>query len=155
MIIGVIGVQVVLPGSYLPEKIYWNVVLKDAQTLRNLNVTYEMIYKKLENLIVLGMRDTSEKLIEGKFRVTLGSSSLGYQICPFSKIHDDNVGPFTIFPLVCSRGNYDVTITNMIINKSIHFSSLLPHLIQVHNFFEGKVKYRLDPEEIVEVLELR
>jgi hypothetical protein len=52
------------------------------------------------------------------------------------------------------RGSKDYTITNIKTGDSISFSELLIHLISVHHFFEGDVKHRLAPIEIIDVLEI-
>jgi hypothetical protein len=85
-------------------------------------------------------------LIDGKFMM----HDVGYgggEICPFhpkeDKLHQ-GIG----------YGSSEYFIKNMKNGKSIKFSSLLPHMIQYHSFFEGHVTYRLNPQDVVECLEI-
>jgi hypothetical protein len=65
---------------------------------------------------------------------------MGSQKCPFSDTYIDGYG------------DTDYILYNKIKQKSIKFGSLHIHLIQEHCFFEGKGGYRLNPEDLVEVL---
>ena len=82
---------------------------------------------------------------------------MGYQGCPFWKegiINEDGQSKEIIFPCH-ARSDGDHTITNNMLGKTIQASQLLPHLILYHHFYEGNVAYRIPPEELIEVLEIR
>jgi len=83
-----------------------------------------------------------EPVIEGKYKVT-SIGTLGFQHCPFGGCTSR------------ARGSNDYTITNLKTGCSIRFGELITHLIGVHEFFEGKgTSYRLDPEKLLQVIEI-
>jgi len=97
-------------------------------------------------------------IIDGKYLMHI-CSYRGSQQCPFK---NNELDPrYHGYDYGCS----DVTITNLETNKTITFGTLLLHMIEYHQFFEGNGSlidqkqcdntYRLDPSEIVELLELK
>lgn len=52
-------------------------------------------------------------------------------------------------------GNTDFTVKNMDLNESFTFNTLLPHMIEAHHFFGGSVSYRVDPETVIRVLNIK
>jgi hypothetical protein len=49
----------------------------------------------------------------------------------------------------------DFTVTNLGTGKTLKFSPLVPYYIARYGFYEGKTDYRVDPEAIIEVFQLR
>ena len=87
-------------------------------------------------------------LINNKYLV-LSVSYRGKQGCPFAcsenvedKLYRRNLG------------SHDYLIININKLKCIFLSDLLIHLIDKHGFFEGSVKYRLDPKLAIDVFDL-
>lgn len=125
----------------------------DQDVLRRHGVNYQTIAKRLSDLV------RSAKLggavVDGKFIVASQEPCMGFQYCPFSPEDDSKAsGPSTRYDKVCPGTNQDFTITNQQSGASIRFSGLLPHLIGAHHFFLGHVPHRLDPQRVIEVLEL-
>jgi hypothetical protein len=74
-------------------------------------------------------------LVENKF-IMLAIKTKGYQGCPFSGCK--------------GCGSDDYSILNINNKKSCKFSDLVIHLIRDHEFFEGDVEYRVDPQAAVD-----
>jgi hypothetical protein len=73
-----------------------------------------------------------------RFRITL-EYTLGYQDSPF------NDG---------TRTSGEATLENLSNGKKIHYSLLVPDMIERYGFYEGKgTPYRVDPRKIVEVFD--
>jgi hypothetical protein len=49
----------------------------------------------------------------------------------------------------------DFTVTNLGTGKTLKFSPLVPYYIARYGFYEGKTDYRIEPEAIIEVFQLR
>jgi len=142
-------------GGFLSkgEKLY-DVFQKDDETLKRLNMTYDKIADKLDEIVKFS-RTSPEKIR------TLGNLEikricyLGYKGCPFGcseeliKLGDDYKD---LLDKTRSAVDYEVTNTNL--KESIFFSELHCHLIRDHHFFEGNTKYRLDPEKCIRILEI-
>lgn len=126
----------------------------DVMILEKKKVTFEAIAKKLEYIAKLAMNKESDELIQSKFKVNFNNYPLGKQYCPFSKISDITPSSQSNFEGACGESNFDFVIHNVNLNRSIMVSGLLTHLIRKHHFFEGHVQYRLDPLEVIEVLEI-
>lgn len=88
----------------------------------------------------------------------------GYQFCPFgsqekekekskSKINANNNDDDEL--LQCNEhDDTDVMITNLKTKEYVTFPRLMVHLIEEHEFFEGSTPYRLDPEQVVRILNI-
>jgi|GEM_PF-2048463 len=98
----------------------------------------------LTRLVIPPKRDV---LVEGKFLVS-SVSYCGWQDCPFENSQGEP----------CQEIIYsttDFSIKNTINQQSIDFPGLAIHLIRDHHFFEGSVKYRVDPEKAIGVLGIK
>lgn len=81
----------------------------------------------------------------GQFLVDIVSWG-GSQECPF-KVDKHYHG--------YRYGADDVLVVNLRTKESLTFSSLLPHMIAKHGFFEGQGLYRVDPERLIRVLNIQ
>lgn len=133
----------------------------DAETLKKHKVTHKQMGDLLESLAVkssllcykhmqkqrsdkfLGFSPPPKAVIDGKYQVTAGMMTKGYQECPFSR---NPQSP-------CGTSSGGRTIENLITKKNFYVDDLLSHLIKEHGFFEG-TEYRLDPELACEVLDM-
>lgn len=105
------------------------------------------------------------KIIDNKFLVISSGTKICQQ-CAFStekiiRYRDDQREEGAIFfrkeGLNCGKGygSVDYVIHNIKTGKNLRFGDLLIHMIRDHSFFEGNVCYRLDPHEVIGVLELK
>ncbi|MBA3602971.1 MAG: hypothetical protein H0W50_04880 [Parachlamydiaceae bacterium] len=117
-------------------------------------ITYYAIAVRLSSIFRYSQGIGKGKLVENKFKVTVDGPWMNAQFCPFTLYSDHNASPFESIKNPCSMANLDITITNVESGRSIKFSSLLPHLIHMHHFFEGRVPHRLAPLDIIETLEI-
>jgi hypothetical protein len=142
-----------------------DVVRKDLVTLKQHNLSIEMICDRLDHLIVTALMEINvlnqqnknqhikEIVIEKKYKVEINVSD-SYQYCPFTHVpHKYRPGKKTHIYDACDQNCHTYTITNLINGKTITFSGLLPHLIRDHHFFEGNVPHRLDPLKIITVID--
>jgi hypothetical protein len=128
---------------------------KDKQTLNEKGITYTQIAQKIIFIVNTASKEGVDKLVDLKFKVTIGEKSLCNQYCPFSpKGADWDASPFQDVENACGLGNREITILNTKNNRSITFGSLIVHLIEQHHFFEGSVPHRLPPIDAIETLEL-
>lgn len=153
-----------------------NVIDKDNLTLQRLGITCEQIadrltsiesqYHSLNNLIYEESKNTiSDENKESKYlhrrcseknewilkiESNLLVSCVGYmgaQVCPFrNQALGGNSGNY---------GSIDFTVKNTDLNESFSFNTLLPHMIKTHQFFEGSVSHRVDPETVIRVLNIK
>lgn len=73
----------------------------------------------------------------------------GAQECPFKSPDDDSYYGY-------KYGADDVLVLNLKLQQWARYSSLLPHMIKHHHFFEGQNStYRADPQRLAEVLEVK
>jgi len=134
------------------------VVNKDLETLKENNLTFQIIINRLRNLVntaILELNKINKKeiILEDKYEIKF-VRWMGTQYCPFSNIPDNyNCGPFSSVWGACGSSPDSVTIKNLNNNKEIEFCLLSLHLIEDHHFFEGSVKNRLDPLKIMEVID--
>lgn len=84
----------------------------------------------------------SAELVEEKY-VRHVFAYAGIQTCPF----EDDEG--NRCDQLCSR---DYSIENQTTGEIGYFSELAVHLIRDHYFFEGSVRYRVDPEFVIRLL---
>lgn len=126
-------------GFLGPHESLIDVLLKDNDYVCNtLGLSHQMLAEPLQYIVQYtgaGMGDCC--MYKGVFYKFSHISYSGSQDSPFQ----DN-----------TRGSRDITVTNTQNNKSITFSSLLPHLISRYGFYEGHgTSYRLDPKDILAV----
>lgn len=70
----------------------------------------------------------------------------GSQKCPFQSDSDTSYHGY-------DYGAHDVVITNVDNGEALCYSSLLPHMIKHHHFFEGPLcLHRVEPKQIVKVI---
>jgi hypothetical protein len=141
------------PGEYsmvgflAPNEKLVDIIEKDRLYLESVNITYDQI---ADRLLVIEEKHRhnhqSKSIIENKFEVSMVQYK-GIQECPFQNYNLDNKTHY-------EYGSADITITNLKTNKTIKFGSLMHHLIRSHHFFEGSILFRLDPKEVIEVLEI-
>lgn len=118
-----------------------DIVLHDQRTLKNIGVDAETIAEKLQEFIMIGELGMGGTIEHGDFEVQVFWHK-GKMPCPFGEpgLHHKIVA----------------TVKNMKLNKKIHYSQLSIHLIKEHCFFGGTGStYRLEPEDVVEVLGLQ
>lgn len=85
-------------------------------------------------------------------------SFCGSQGCPFWKEvlhrHSDTAEEKLSVSVCGGTGSSDYTITNKNNGLTMQISSLMPHLIYYHHFYEGNVSNRVDPVLLIQLLEI-
>lgn len=118
-----------------------DIIKEDLLTLSRLGVEAEAIAERLQYFIEEGKKGLETKVDLGDFAVQI-SWDRGLLPCPFGE-------PRRQHKIIA-------TLVNKKLNKEIKYSQLNVHMIKEHGFFEGKGStFRLEPEELVEVLELK
>lgn len=84
------------------------------------------------------------RLVEGIYR-RIRHQYNGVQECPF----EDDAGIFC-----CECRSVDYEITKLSSQETLTVSALTIHLIRDHHFFEGNVRYRIDPKTVIRILEV-
>ncbi len=143
-----------------PDETLSDIIQKDAETLKRLNITNKQIADRLE--VLVGRYQTSIQTVSTPVGMPWPPNSEGHRGQPNCSLVEDKyamcmVGtkgmqecPFGS----CGYGSADYVIYNLKTELWIRFGGLQIHLIRDHGFFEGNVLYRLEPEEVVSVLEL-
>jgi len=148
-------------GFIGPDEKLSEVIEADRIFLEQSRITYKQIVDRLNTLIgkyySTAMHNPNSPLfslgialtIEEKFIVSISSCN-GAQTCPFK---NDQLDPhYHGF----SYGSSDVYIKNIASGREIKIGTLLLHLILAHKFFEGpKCPYRVNPKDLIEILELK
>jgi hypothetical protein len=118
-----------------------DIIVEDDAKVKRLNVTHKKIARKMIEFKQKGIKGMGDFIkIDPHFEVKV-ETVRGKLPCPF--------GDPGIFPKI------NTYIKNLRINKNINYTDLNIHMIWAHGFYEGKgSKFRLDPETIVEVLEI-
>jgi hypothetical protein len=92
-------------------------------------------------------------LIEDRFLFS-AAMARGFQHCPFED-RDGNLCDVTLYEYdVAYYGFMDCLLQNVNNGIRIFFPGLIIHLIRDHHFFEGSLKYRVEPEQVIKLLEL-
>lgn len=118
-----------------------DILMDDQQSLNRLQITSEQIANRLHKLADLGA-DLMEQevLVEKRFRI---------------KVRDDRGK----IPSPWADGLFekgDVDLTDTVTGKTLKWNKLTLRLMSVHGFFGGiGSEYRIDPAEVVEILELK
>jgi len=118
-----------------------DIIKDDLLTLSRLGIEAEVIAERLQYFIEEGKKGLETKVDLGDFTVQI-SWDRGLLPCPFGE----------------PRRHHKIiaTLVNKKLNREIRYSQLNVHTIREHGFFEGKGStFRLEPGELVEVLELR
>jgi hypothetical protein len=114
---------------------------EDDKKVREMGLDHKIIASKMEhfrNCAIDGLGCDVE--IEPHFRVKVDGVR-GRIPCPFGE------------PGVFAK--FNTNVTNIAKNRSITFSDLNIHLVKSHGFYQGKGStYRLEPEELVDTLEI-
>ena len=136
--------QLSTSGFLAPDEDLRSVIMRDNQTLKTLKITHEQIANRLEGLIVKAIKEwdvgrEEEIIIENAFKIGAKYYQVK-QFCPFDS--------------KCPYASKNFVIENLKTRHKIIFSELIIHLIRDHHFFEGNVRYRLDPSEVVQLLQL-
>ena len=118
-----------------------DIIKADLLTLSRLGVEVEAIADRLQYFIEEGKKGLETKVDLGDFTVQI-SWDRGLLPCPFGEPRRHH--------------KISATLYNKKLDKEIMYSQLNVHTIREHGFFEGKGStFRLEPGELVEVLELR
>lgn len=107
---------------------------KDRLFLEKHNVSYSDIVAKLNEVYRIYITEENKNQ-EFEFGYT---EKKGVMSCPFLQKNGENC--------VHSKIKWDMLVVRRATREALTFSSLLPHLIQEHHFFEGGA-YRVDPEK--------
>lgn len=119
----------------------YDIIYADLLTLSRLGTEAEMIADRLQYFINEGKKGLETKVDLGDFTVQI-SWDRGLLPCPFGE-------PKLLHKIIA-------TLVNKKLNKEIKYSQLNVHMIKEHGFFEGKGStFRLEPMELVEVLEVK
>lgn len=112
----------------------------DKKVLDKLNVTALEIGKKMRKLTLKGMDALGDPVEVDGYEIEV-TEYMGYALCPFK----DNR----------KAGKRITDATNLKTGKHMSWTDISIHLIRDHGFFQGLGStFRIDPEEIVDFLEL-
>ncbi|MCP4614443.1 MAG: hypothetical protein GY845_37660 [Planctomycetes bacterium] len=158
------------------DQILSEVIERDRLTLEKYQIEPKQIADRLETIVGKALRTLDlyfrgyvalteqEKwsllagrkggvLIEDRFLFS-ASQARGYQLCPFVD-RDGNSCDVTLYEYSTAYyGDMDCLLQNMNNGIRLFFPGLIIHLIRDHHFFEGSLKYRVEPEQIIKLLEL-
>ena len=119
-----------------------DIIEEDLHTLARLGVTQEQIADHLQYFIEEGKKGLETPVALGDF-TTQVIWRRGMLPSPFGD-------PKRLYHKIVA------TVFNKHLNKELRYTQLNVHMIRDHGFFEGKGSvFRLEPEEIVEVLEIK
>ena len=144
------------------------VIARDNETLNKLGVTHEQIADELE----AKLKEANKRLRDSKGGIERGINGnkagelarevvfgeggkyrarplyyMGSQDCPFERLP-------RFSGVKVGEASSDMTLVNQRLGKGVFFSELHIHLLRYHHFFEGHSRYRLEPNEVVQVLEM-
>ncbi len=118
-----------------------DIIEEDAHTLARLGVTQEQIADRLQYFIEEGKKGLETPVVLDHF-VTEVIWRRGMLPSPFGD-------PKRLYHKIVA------TVSNETTGKHLRYTQLNVHMIRDHGFFEGKGSvFRLEPEEVVEVLEI-
>ena len=147
-----------------------SVITSDSATIQKLGITHKQIGDRLESLMGQATRqvefiahfpydnnsevEEEQETIEEVFLVAV-ERWMGLQFCPFfyEEVKDEESIGTRVY--CCGSTSQDCTIYNKRQKRSVTFSGLMPHLVRDHHFFEGNTSYRLNPEWVIHVLEIK
>ncbi|MFP4563185.1 MAG: hypothetical protein ACLFRY_07715 [Spirochaetia bacterium] len=118
-----------------------DILIEDDAEVKRMGLTHEEIASRMNVLREAGEEGLGEFItVPPNFEVRVDSVR-GKLPCPF-----EHPG---LFPKT------NITVRNTRLGREITYTDLQIHLIEAHGFYEGKgSRYRIDPEELVEVLEI-
>lgn len=113
----------------------------DDGTVGRMGLTHEEIARKMNTLKQAGAEGLGEFIkVPPHFEVKVDSVR-GKLPCPFSH------------PGIYPKTN--TTVVNTKLDKEIIYTDLHIHMIEAHGFYEGRgSRFRLEPKELVEILEV-
>ncbi len=119
-----------------------DIITADDALVRRLGFTHDKIANGMMAMRDAGIRGLGDFInVPPHFEVRVDSVR-GKLPCPF--------GDPGIFPKT------NITVKNTVKNKEITFTDLNIHMILAHGFYQGKDSlFRLEPEELVDVLEIK
>lgn len=118
------------------------ILLEDEALVQRLNTTHKKIAERMKELRDKGLAGLGmfEK-VEDHFEVKVDSMR-GRLPSPF----DDRT--------MIDKQN--TTVRNLKLNKEVTFADFNIHMIEFHGFYQGKGSlFRIDPKDLVEILEVR
>lgn len=117
------------------------ILYADRLRLERLGITKEELAGRMRHFTELGKAQLGQAIVvEGKYRVETVEHK-GSIVCPFAHNYQ------------ASKCNTRVTCLQT--GRSVLWSDLNLHMIEEHGFFEGYgARFRLDPEELADVLGL-
>ena len=117
------------------------IIRQDEAVLQREGVEIKDIVKILKSLTFKGTDGLGEPVESGDYLITVDHFR-GWLYCPFK--HKKRV----------SKRN--TTLYDKITGKTLLWSDLSLHLIEDHSFFQGRGShFRMEPEELIEVLRLK
>ena len=133
----------------------------DKSYLQKVGITYDQIADVLETIAEKAYRKQKvlyernpdgdvygDLMIDGRYKIKLVSYR-GAQTCPFQDPTDKHYYGY-------EYGSTDVHVEDIKTGKKITYSTLLPHMIRYHHFFESpKVSHRVDPAQIIEMFNIQ
>jgi hypothetical protein len=157
-----------------------DVIKKDSDTLKKLDITYKQIVDRLNNIsaqyfcLMNLVNDEKKNISYGLLlekdaryikRVTkTNTNKYVYMIednllVSSVSYHGAQECPFQNKDIDdkyhgYEYGSTDITIINTSLNESFTINTLVIHMIDKHHFFEGSVPNRVDPELLVRVLNI-
>ncbi|HDP99319.1 MAG TPA: hypothetical protein ENN22_09075 [bacterium] len=117
-----------------------DIIEADERLLDRLGVTRKQLAERLQFFIDEGKKGLENEVELNHFTVKINWAR-GMMPCPFGE----------------KRLHYKIyaTVFNNNLNARLHYSQLNVHMIGEHGFFQGKgSKFRLEPEELVRILEI-
>ncbi|MBI5066510.1 FHA domain-containing protein [Candidatus Woesearchaeota archaeon] len=148
-------------GFLGPTESLRDVIEKDAETLKRRGITHKQIGDRLNSLMGQAL-EYWELLSDSKgYDAEVISQKKGMLIDGFLRVsakpfHGSQTTPFLSDQRRKIPAHHDFTVENIRTGEKITFSQLMSYLVGEYGFFEGKeVQYRLDPESIIRILELK
>lgn len=118
-----------------------NIIEEDTHTVTRLGVSTQQIADRLQYFIEEGKKGLESVVDLGDY-TTYVRWSRGMLPSPFSD-------PKRLYHKIVA------TVVNKKLQKELKYTQLNVHMIRDHGFFEGRGSvFRLEPEEVVEVLEI-
>ena len=136
-------------GFLGPNEKLREVTAADAETLRNLNLTYADIASRLDALIAAAEASPAHQARLGPLECEVRVHQ-GFQICPWAP--DPHQAQCSAGQGV-RHGSVDWRVTNLTTGEEMKGPGLIVHLIRDHHFFEGPLSpNRVDPFQLAHLL---
>lgn len=131
------------------------IINRDAKILERSGITYQQIADRLESLSqgALWQWNQGNGVIEGQgYGATMGGR---YKVLAFDWCSGTEC-PYPNDPnRTCGRGQRTYAIIDQETGEHVKFEEILIHLVMDHHLFEGNTSFRLDPERVIRVLDLK